>query len=287
MTRSTPARSARDTLVRLAHLLDLALAEKGWDDQPTALIHTTTPDADGNFDLGLKDVDIHPALALLGTVAPDEWDTIGASQLGWVRPLRAEGSDAGGSAASPAGAERDTARRRVRVTTLMSRRAGLATVVRHEGSDETEEMPDGAVGRIPDVFSRCLGLPTPPPDVPVEGFFAAVWLAAIRQRAEASPRPLSWSEVERLHPAHRDDRPLPVAVVQQAKGIGWDGVRWQTIEGQWALAGVDAELAAWFDDGSFARWIYAQPEDLAAMGPTITEEAHVHIAALHRVLGIW
>lgn len=256
------------SLLALARIIDEGRAPRGWDRQPTLLIHATAPGADGAVDLGLREVDEHPVDALVGTVAPEEWDVVGCSQLGWAHRL-----DDRGRVAQPRA-------HRVRITSLVSRSGAEIALVRHEGGDDAEEMPAGTAGRVPDVLRRCLGLPTPPPQVPVACFFAALWCTAIAEAAGAGRgRILDWTGAERLHPAYRPGRPLARSAAEQARGIGWDGVRWQLVEGRWRLPGLEAELAAWFDDGSFARWIepWADP---TALDPLLSADARRRLRRL-------
>lgn len=276
MARPTPKPTARDDLVRLATMLDEGFAGRGWHSQPGVLIHTTSIDDGSTFHLGLADLDGHPLDALVGTVAPDHWDACGASQLGWATPVQPD----------PPNGESQR-RRRVRATSLVSRTAGEVTLLRFEDAGTAIEAPEEARGLVPDALRRCLHLPTPPPDVPVATFFTAVWFGAVRAVGAASSRPLGWEQLQSLHPSHHPGRPLAVTAREQASGIGWDGLRWQTVERRWVVPSVSPELAAWFDDGSFARWIQPSSADLAAVTGLATRDAVLRMARLLGDLGVW
>lgn len=257
-----PAPSLADeTLRAVVRLLDDAFAaDRGWDPQPTLLVHLARR-PDGDLDLGLRDVDGHPADVLLGCVAPDAWDALGVSQLGWARNVRGRQE-----------------RRRVRLTALVSRTAGEIALVRHDGEPEAVEVAAPSEGRVPDVIRRCLDLPTPPPaDVPVAAHGLAQWLHAIEVGAAQTSSPLSWRALCELHPADlgRDpDVDTAIAATRNlVRGTTWEQLRWATIEGRADVRCVAPSLAGWFDTGSFARWVCPDVADLEGLAPMLAADA--------------
>jgi hypothetical protein len=116
---------------------------------------------------------------------------------------------------------------RVRIISFVCRDGTELAAVRTEGED-LRFMEGRGEGQVPDTLRRVLGLPTNPPDVSIAEWLAKCWLERILQRAKRGGRApkLAWRDAAALHPA------LAVRRLQAAHG--------------------DA-LAAWMDDGMFAR----------------------------------
>lgn len=262
-----------DLLRHAVRLIGDALAVEGWHEQPTVLLHVRNGGAD-QIELGMATVDAHPADALIGTVAPDGWEALGMSQLGWARHFTELGS-----------------RRRVRVTTLVSRTGEQVTSL-HDELGHAEDLPGVSEGRVADVLRRCLGLPTPPPGLlPTAAFAAGLWFHAVAAAAaDGGPEPMRWDRAATLHPAG-----LPagagsadaVAACRRLVGTAsWEDLRWQTVEGSWAVPGVSPALASWFDAGSFARWVAPDPVVVGNLTPHLERGAQKRLLDVLVSLGL-
>ena len=91
-------------------------------------------------------------------------------------------------------------------------------------------------GRLLDCLRRCFGLPTPPAPVSPARLQIIVWLVAALEQAEGARRPLSWSEVCRLHPLARLlaaelDRPASevAGITDALTRIGGSAWSWEDI----------------------------------------------------------
>jgi len=145
-------------------------------------------------------------------------------------------------------------------------------------------LPDGrslaqapTEGRLLDCLRRCLALPTPPPPVGAGQLQSVFWLAAILEEVHRTDRKLSWREVVRLHPAAEllggfdasaDLQPdLPELIRIAGDSWSWELLRQQAVSDRWAKELVSPDLAAWMDEGMFARWILGAlpgPDELVA-----------------------
>lgn len=128
--------------------------------------------------------------------------------------------------------------RRARVVTLVARTGEQHAVA---SFDDGTVVDEPAAGSVTDALRRCLGLPTPPPPCSTADLFASHWLASVL----AAGRRLTWKEVASL-------RPGPVFDV-----VDWADLRRTVAAGSPAPPGVSADVAAWMDDGMFARWVMA------------------------------
>jgi hypothetical protein len=115
----------------------------------------------------------------------------------------------------------------VRVVTVVDRSGAERATV---GMEDGTVLDDPGEGVVLDALRRALGLPTPPPPLPLAAFLDDLWLRELA----SSPRRLSWTEAAAL-------RPAPVGTWSVLRACGWPG--------------VDVDLAAWMDDGMFARWV--------------------------------
>ncbi|MGI8791974.1 MAG: hypothetical protein ACR2H3_02145 [Acidimicrobiales bacterium] len=257
----------------LSHLIDRSVSNRGWADQSAVLIRIRLAQAD-DLELGMRDLDGHPAHELLGFDAPLDWAAIGISQLGRARQIDAAGASGPGQ--------------RLRVTTMLSRTGAEATVLRFRDDDTTREVDEPSQGLVSDTLHRCLALPTPRPDVPVDAFFARIWLDAISAHTPDGDT-LDWPAAARLHPAMTEatDNGLDRRANQMARAIGWDGVRWQTVEGRWRPGRLTPVAAAWFDDGSFARWVQPDPAELAGLCKRFTPGATASLVRRLVNWGVW
>jgi hypothetical protein len=239
-----------DRLDRLVTLLDAAFQDEGWH-QPHRLV-SLEPDPDDPdglaFGFRVLPDGAHPLDHLLGFVAPPSWSALGLVCYGWASPP----SDTGGRPS------KHPDRRRVRVVTLLHRNGEeRATAALDDGS----VVDEAGVGTVADALRRCLGLPTLPPPVSTAELFAALWLG----RVAAQPSRVSWAEAARLHPAMEalaagGHRPQPEELVAAGRALHhsllWGELRLRAAAGR-RDPGVEvpADLAAWMDDGMFARWV--------------------------------
>lgn len=132
-------------------------------------------------------------------------------------------------------------------------------------------------GRLLDCLKRCFALPTPPPPVGAGHLLSVLWLGAIIDEVHRAERRLTWREVTRLHPAaqvmggcgraggHGLD--LSDLIRVSSSAWSWEALRVQAEAGRWAGELVPADLAAWMDEGMFARWVLnalPAPDELVA-----------------------
>ena len=240
-----------DRLDRLVTLLDAAFRGEGWH-QPHRLV-SLEPDADDPdglaFGFRVLPDGAHPLDHLLGFVAPPSWWALGLVCYGWAAPP---------DATARSRPSLHPSRRRVRVVTLLGRDGDeRATATLDDGT----VIDEPGVGTVTDALRRCLGLPTTAPPVSTAELFAALWLG----RVAAAPDRLSWAEAARLHPALAvleagGHRPQPEELVAAGRALhramSWSELRLRAAAGR-RDPGVEvpADLAAWMDDGMFARWV--------------------------------
>ncbi len=161
-------------------------------------------------------------------------------------------------------------------------------------------LPDGrsladapSDGRLLDCLRRCLALPTPPPPVGAGHLQSVLWLAAILDEIHRTDQRLSWRQILRLHPvtellgvceASLDLRDL---ILIASQSWSWELLRQQAISDRWARDLVSPDLAAWMDDGMFARWILSAlpgPDELVArIRPQLAPSAARRLAHAVRI----
>jgi len=179
-------------------------------------------------DVGLLPLDgAAPAEFLLGTVAPAEWSALGVAARGRAGP--------------PSGHRPSS---RVEVVVLVPRVGEVIGRMRDRG-EVVAEPP--AYGVTLDCLQRALGLPTAPPQVPAVHLLATAWLEAVLRTSD----PLS--AIEMLEPG------------LEWNSLGWARLRQLAIEGRWPYSTVSPEDAAWFDEGSFSRWVLDGSPPLPAL----------------------
>jgi len=249
-----------DRLDRLVTLLDAACAEGGWH-QPHRLV-SVEPDPNGDpraFAFGFRTLEEgqHPLELLLGFVAPPAWTALGVVCFGWAAPGDVDADRHSTTGTRPS---RHPERVRVRVTTIVDRRGReRATAALEDGTVVDEP----GAGTVTDALRRALRLPTAPPPVGSEELFAAIWLGELA----AAERPLAWAEAALRHPAMKllatgFPKPQPEELISCGRSlhraIPWEKLRQRAAAGRFdAGEQIDEELAAWMDDGMFARWVLA------------------------------
>jgi hypothetical protein len=232
--------------------------------------------------------DVHPLHYLLRLVAPSHWQALGVSCSGAAHRL----DDAGRARRLPD----DPA---VRVSLVVHRRgttAGLLADGRRVGP-----LPDDPQGMVADACRRALGLPTAPPPGTTAELWTLCWLDRVVETAVGAgghARRLRWPEVAALHPAapiaaaSRADPPsvpdapaLAAATAALARRWTWGSLRADpaTIDLPWL--DLSPGLAAWMDDGMWARWLYSGLPPLTDLTATVTELLGTPVAeAITRVV---
>jgi hypothetical protein len=134
---------------------------------------------------------------------------------------------------------------RIRTTAIISRADGIIVSGIRKAGEDYEAMPDGeCVGTTPDALRRAMGLPTPPPEVPVAHWVALMLFRLIAGDGGAHRR-VGWSQL----------RPK----LETYEVLGHDGT-WEVLRNLAAKRAmpeldVSQEVAAWMDDGMFSRWV--------------------------------
>ncbi|MEO6989638.1 MAG: hypothetical protein ABI239_13445 [Aquihabitans sp.] len=208
-------------------------------------------------DLGLTEVAIghwlvpqgvdHPVEALIGVVAPDQWDAVGLTVDSHRRDLT-------------------TGHRTSAQTTVLVDRSGACAAVIDDGRSVPRTITKPPVGVMPDALLRVLGLPTPEPPVPIGYLVESAWLDAIAALVLGQPGEIrSWATVANLHPLAAPEQPgepgvcLSVAVQALQQESSWARLLhlWASNATASRHRPPDMEavpLETWFDEGSFARW---------------------------------
>jgi hypothetical protein len=211
----------------------------------------------------------HPLVTLMGFAAPPSWLALGVASSG--RAVALDGSDRVGDA---------------RFTVLTDRSGASAGLLHRDG--RTTRMAETPVGAVADACHRALGLATPPPPATTLELWTIWWLdhlveAAVDPGGSGPVR--SWADAVTHHPAtwlswpgrrrHDDTLAVPppgpepsvLAASAQAVADAWPWSRLRDDPGvlDHPAPGLAADLAAWMDDGMFARWAlsrYPSPADL-------------------------
>ncbi len=230
--------TSTESLNRLATTIDSDLGEV--DALPTgesaSLIRVTRS---GEIAIRSLDGD-HPFDALLGFVAPEDWEVFGVVAPGW-------GTQYAGTVPT---------RRRIRVIHVASRSGDESSLLRFAGDEGATGIgsAERPIGRVADCVRRALNLATPVE--PAESL-ATLWVHRLLQ-ALAS----------RLHPSfgrkrvegHEIDE-----IVANAAPQSWGDERWAVVQSEGSIL-MDGAIAAWMDDGMYARYVLGDlPERSATM----------------------
>ena len=202
--------------------------------------------------LGLRSLDlgVHPFQVLAGFTAPDEWSAFGIRARGQARHLDQPPRDPSATA----------------MTFLLDRAGGEASVLRLD--DEVSDPPGPIEGTIPDLCRRVLGLPTAAAPTSTTLLWTAIWLDRVLEAwGQPSQRRVltsCWSQIARLHPAvagpaadlqaFADPAALIAAARAQAADTSWADLRRTASRVALPEGAVEPDVAAWMDDGFFARW---------------------------------
>lgn len=247
---TSPTSTIDAQLEALAEALDEVVATDG---EPLAV---GVAHADTDLELSIRPFAGHPADELIGFRAPEEWTAFGIAAPGRAFPLPDHAADEG--AAPP------DASRRIRLVHLVAR-SGL-THVQVRGPDDTAVGgPWDVTGSLDDVCRRVLALPTARPASTPADLWTRLWLDAL---VGLDPDELlCWSDVAGAHPAVEmvaaSDPSMRTTASEHLVSAGralsrihtWEGLRQRCAAGELRLAGLEADAAGWFDEGSFARWI--------------------------------
>lgn len=253
-------------VVRLEH--DLREDDPGHGLVTFAVLGT---DAEG-VSLAIRHHDVaDPIDALVAVTAPDDWVAFGVVTRGRSRPLL----DAGPRLRTDVDATPSPVRMAMAVDRAGRAVSGLRTL---DGPFTVRDDLGEVSGRVPDGCRRVLGLCTAPPEVPVEDFFALLWLDQVLAEAVARPGALSWAEAAGMHfgaglvtelvadGAHvgpvEPDEALMIGHALTADQTSWAFVRDRVARLDEPNALFDPRLAAWMDDGMFSR------EVLSGLPPT-------------------
>lgn len=227
----------------------------------------------------------HPLDVLLGFAAPAHWSALGVSCTGRGQVLAGGDGPAAGPPARPVAEP-------VRITVLLHRTGAATGLVRR--GERTTALADPPAGTVADACRRALGLPTAPPPPSTLGWWTLVWLDRVVERAVGGPgtAPASWAEVARLHPAASPAGPHPcppdgvpdpagLAAAAAALAEAWP---WHRLRAEPEVADVPgqpvpAALAAWMDDGMWARWLLARLPTRADLLGAVQALLHPDLAA--------
>lgn len=236
-------------LQAIAHLVDeLAV------DEPGHLLVHVLDEAGPELALGTLPFDraVHPFDVLAGFTAPGDWAVLGVRAQGTMHHLD----------------DPHQASRRTAATTLLDRSGAQASVLRT--GDVVTDIPGAAVGIVPDLCRRALGLPTDPPPAPTSlPLWVTIWLdrimAAWSDPSRRRRLTAAWAPLAALHPAvaaspdHHPpalDDPAHLVALARAHTDAWP---WRRLRAEPDAAPLPdghltPEIAAWMDDGLYARW---------------------------------
>lgn len=247
-----------EQLERAADAFDDLTTARGWGERPLLLRMERGLDPEGAA-LGVKELDDHPAQALLGLSAPIAWTAIGVSAEGWATPCT--DTDHGYRADAPPQAGQMQARARVRTLVLVDRDGQAAGRLRWEDGRVVTEAP--AEGLIVDCLRRAMGRRTSPPTETTATLFTTIWLGNVVAAARRRHRQVGWPGVVGLHPAvqvltRTGPKVKPGELVDAANALArlcdWTMVRHQVIAG-WQPCDIDRRVAVWMDTGMLSRWL--------------------------------
>ena len=251
-------------LAALVETVDATFAGLGAKAPASALLRVSAPDAHPPGELTWFPIDpVHPLDLLLGFVAPAHWSALGVSSCGLQHQLGDDGRAVRG--ADPP---------RVRITVLLDRSGRGAGLLRR-GAGLTA-LPGPPEGTVADACRRALGLATAPPPHTTVGLWTRCWLDRVVDALAGSggagggAGPPTWRDITRLHPASSaastlrsgvGRRPDPDALADATRALA-DAWPWARLRADPAVVDVpgplpDARVAAWMDDGMWARWLLA------------------------------
>lgn len=260
-------------LDRFVPPVDAALARLGADPPPQLVTIIGALESPEAADVSLLSLEgTSPTQFLFGLLAPVEACAVGLAAGGWTLP-------------------RSPDRCRARTLVLADRDGNLAGYARVADGPVIDE--PATEGLAVDALRRTLGLPTPPPTVPLSELLACEWLDKVVEVSRQSSRRLSWRRAAALHPAVRllasegaSHDELPLVEVGRAVGnVGdWSSLRTLAMAGRWPCrCYVPPLVAAWMDDGIFARWCRSVHPPLAELVTLASQ--HLSPSGMRRLRG--
>ena len=251
---TSSSRRLRSRPPRHRHLLELArLIDHDCADQPAHVLVHAIEDPEGAYvDVGVLPLElgVHPFNELAGFTAPSDWAIFGMRVHGTAHHL--EGDEP---------AERT-------ITTYLLHRGGQEASVLRVGTSSTD-LTGPAVGTIPDLCHRVLGLATPPAPASTALLWSVAWLDRILERwgdpAQRRALASSWEACARLHPALGSagdaglsliDDPTALIAHCAAHAEAWSWARLRAEPSALALpdGALPVDVTQWMDDGFYARW---------------------------------
>lgn len=188
---------------------------------------------------------------LLGFDAPATWDAFGLVAAAHAWDLDGDGR-----------------RRRIHLVHLQAR-GGPSHTLLVDGSGASTLLRDGAEGRMADACRRALGLPNPPPSSSPLQWWATLWLHLLgstpaleslhheQELVELFPGGKPFGSERSLQALRRHGELL-------AETCPWSTLRAAAASAALEVPGISPEVAAWMDDGLFARWSLAELGDPSA-----------------------
>ena len=142
-------------------------------------------------------------------------------------------------------------------------------------STEGAEVLAELAGTLLDWALRALGHRTPPCPSPTVWFPDGVFLHRLarlldRRGGMCTRRPLRWDSLSLLYPLNVSGEPLPACLTRHLRQDFHEQNTWsslrrrvvdQPVEAPAIMPGITPEVAAWLDDGSFARWVLSRFSD--------------------------
>lgn len=198
----------------------------------------------------------HPADPLIGFLAPDAWDVIGLAASARTHQFP-----------GPPPPEVPVEFGVARVTAVHGRDGSWASVI-DDGDLLSKLVTDTPEGWVPDALSRAFGHRTPAPTESPGAWLEAIWLDRLATRVLKAPAERwSWAELAAQHPFAGDEGPVPPEILANrtltfSLTRSWTGLRQRLANGYQRSdaihppdVGTIVDAAAWFDDGSFSRWV--------------------------------
>lgn len=153
-----------------------------------------------------------------------------------------------------------------RAITVAADRHGVALI--YEPCQAELRAPRDVEELVADATLRLLGAPTPPPWQTPDQLCDAHWLDQLLEICLISPlgEPPPWQILASLHPcATRSATPELIRHERQRSMSTWASLKTEIIEGRAPWGSLDPALAAWFDEGSMARWLWTAYPDQSTM----------------------
>lgn len=281
-----------ELLHRVAGLLEASLLRRPGPLMSPNLV-VVAPRGD-HVAVGVTALDDDPPDVLCGLVAPDAWWALGV-----VAPARWRPADRPPTARGGDGLD---------VIHLVARTGDAVTVRSTRGvatGDRTTTTGRPWAGFLDDHLRRSLGLPTAPAPASTLGLWAAVWLdALVERRSRGELTGARWPELAGHHPvlvaarrAGADPATLAWCTAHLARAgrlladaWSWRSLRANACAGRDALGATTPEVAAWMDEGLYARSLLARfpaPADLlGALAELLGADLHRELQQICRAWGI-